>query len=77
MQVCVVSLGSQGSVAFNRQGECAMATPAAVHVADTVGAGDCHTAGFLHAYLAGAPLAVSVTDFSLLVIPFSRRPGTL
>ena len=57
-QVAVVSRGAAGSVARARSGARGASGAARVAVADTVGAGDGHTAGFLHAYLAGASLDV-------------------
>ena len=57
-QVAAVSRGASGSVARSARGEAGAAMAARVRVADTVGAGDAHTAGFLHGYLAGASLDV-------------------
>lgn len=57
-QVAVVSRGAAGSVARARCGARGASGAARVAVVDTVGAGDGHTAGFLHAYLAGASLDV-------------------
>jgi sugar/nucleoside kinase (ribokinase family) len=45
-------------VARSARGEAGAAAAARVRVADTVGAGDAHTAGFLHGYLSGASLDV-------------------
>ena len=57
-QVAVVSRGAAGSVARARCGAWGTSGAARVAVVDTVGAGDGHTAGFLHAYLGGASLDV-------------------
>lgn len=53
-----MSRGAAGSVWRARCGARGASGAARVAVADTVGAGDGHTAGFLHAYLAGASLEV-------------------
>ena len=57
-QVAVVTRGAAGSLARASCGARGASGAARVAVADTVGAGDGHTAGFLHAYLAGASLQV-------------------
>ena len=58
MQVCVVSRGSKPCLVQSNTGEKVVAATPEVKVKDTVGAGDCFAAGFLHAYLAGASLKV-------------------
>ncbi|KAK9831414.1 hypothetical protein WJX81_002890 [Elliptochloris bilobata] len=55
-RVAVVSRGAAGSVARCSSGARGASGAERVEVADTVGAGDGHTSGFLHAYLAGASL---------------------
>lgn len=66
----VVSLGADGAV-FARNGEVVHATPPAVHVASTVGAGDAMVAGSITGILRGlAPteLARLATAFSAVAI---------
>ena len=58
MQVCVVSRGSKACLVSSRNGEVFSCNPPEVTVVDTVGAGDCFAAGFLHAYLWGSSLQV-------------------
>lgn len=55
-RVSVVSMGAKGCVARDRDGGRGAAPANSVPVVDTTGAGDCFTAGFLHAFIAGAPL---------------------
>lgn len=59
MQVCIVSRGSKACLVSSRNGELFSCSPPEVTVVDTVGAGDCFAAGFLHAYLRGSSLQVS------------------
>lgn len=59
MQVCVVSRGSKACLVSSCNGQVLSCTPPEVTVVDTVGAGDCFAAGFLHAYLTGASLQVN------------------
>lgn len=56
--VVVVSEGAQGCSAWTRAGQAVRAPAAKVQVEDTVGAGDCFAAAFLHAHLSGASLKV-------------------
>lgn len=57
--MCVVSRGSKACLVSSHKGELFSCTPPEVTVVDTVGAGDCFAAGFLHAYLTGASLQVN------------------
>lgn len=59
VQVCVVSRGSKSCLVCTRNGEHLSCDPPEVTVVDTVGAGDCFAAGFLHAYIGGASLQVT------------------
>ena len=58
VQVCVVSRGSKACLVRSCNGEHFTCNPPEVAVVDTVGAGDCFAAGFLHAYLRGSSLQV-------------------
>lgn len=58
LQVCVVSRGSKACLVRSCKGEHFTSSPPEVGVVDTVGAGDCFAAGFLHAYLRGSNLQV-------------------
>ena len=58
VQVCVVSCGSKPCFVRSSDGQQLTCETPAVDVVDTVGAGDCFAAGFLHAYLRGASLQV-------------------
>lgn len=72
MQVCVVSRGSKACLVGSCNGEVLSCIPPEVTVVDTVGAGDCFAAGFLHAYLTGANLQVnqsSSTAAEMSVLP--------
>ncbi|KAL3150723.1 hypothetical protein ABBQ32_000510 [Trebouxia sp. C0010 RCD-2024] len=55
-KVCVVSRGSKSCLVCTCNGEHFSCDPPEVTVVDTVGAGDCFAAGFLHAYIGGAGL---------------------
>ncbi len=55
LQQVVVTLGGRGVYTATAQGESGTIAGHAVDVADTVGAGDAFTAGFVHSLLAGAP----------------------
>eukprot|EP00884_Botryococcus_braunii_P009420 jgi/Botrbrau1/1847/Bobra.146_1s0041.1 len=57
-KVSVVSRGALGAVARSADGEVGCSPACIVPLEDTIGAGDNFTAGFLHAYLEGAPLSV-------------------
>jgi sugar/nucleoside kinase (ribokinase family) len=50
-QVSVISLGPKGCIARAQDGSRGASDAAKVKVVDTIGAGDCFTAGFLYAYL--------------------------
>jgi sugar/nucleoside kinase (ribokinase family) len=52
----IAKLGSRGAMALGDGGEVVRAPAPAVRVTDTTGAGDSFDAGFLHAWLSGAPL---------------------
>ena len=55
LQVLAVTMGPHGSLLLTREGsDYHKGFPVAVK--DTVGAGDAYTAGFVHAWLAGAEL---------------------
>lgn len=56
LECCVVTLGAQGAMAVRPGEKPARCGGHSVAVADTVGAGDAFTAGFIHRYLRGAPL---------------------
>ena len=53
----VAKLGAQGALALDRDGKAVRVPAPRVTVVDTTGAGDSFDAGFLHAWLSGAPLA--------------------
>jgi sugar/nucleoside kinase (ribokinase family) len=53
----IAKLGAQGALALDRDGKAVRVPAPRVAVADTTGAGDSFNAGFLHAWLSGAPLA--------------------
>jgi sugar/nucleoside kinase (ribokinase family) len=55
--VIAVKLGPDGGLAVGPDGEVARVTPPVVDVVDTTGAGDSFDAGFLAAWLDGAPVA--------------------
>jgi fructokinase len=57
LTACVITLGAKGVVAANKAGEFIQLPGHKVNVIDTVGAGDAFTAGFVHWFLAGGPLA--------------------
>jgi ribokinase len=59
--VVVVTLGSEGSIAIQRDGSTVRAIPPAVRVVDTVGAGDAFCAGFAHATALGLDLDECLT----------------
>lgn len=59
VQVCVISRGSKACLVCTRNGEHFSCDPPEVTVVDTVGAGDCFAAGFLHAYIRGSSLQVT------------------
>eukprot|EP00877_Chromochloris_zofingiensis_P007934 jgi/Chrzof1/3394/Cz12g23230.t1 len=59
--LCVISMGKQGCMARSRSGEAVKAPACGVAVVDTIGAGDCFTAGFLYAYLQGCSLQQCAT----------------
>lgn len=58
--MAVVSLGEKGCVAKDETGGTGSSPACQVEVIDTVGAGDCFTAGFLFAYLRGASMQVNL-----------------
>jgi len=53
----IAKLGAQGALAVDGDGKAVRVPAPKVAVADTTGAGDSFNAGFLHAWLSGAPLA--------------------
>ena len=57
LQCCLVTLGAGGVLAAERAGKLIYLPGYAVEVADTVGAGDAFSAGFIHARLEGKDLA--------------------
>jgi fructokinase len=54
---CVVTLGEHGALAASADGEKIYVPGYEIRVADTCGAGDAFSAGFIHEYLRGEPLA--------------------
>lgn len=71
-QVSVISLGPKGCIARAKDGSRGASDAAKVKVVDTIGAGDCFTAGFLYAYL-----HVSAGTVSVYLLPscsFPRLP---
>jgi fructokinase len=56
LEACVATLGERGAFLAGRSDE-ARVPGVRVSVVDTVGSGDAFTAGFLHAWLRGRPLA--------------------
>jgi len=59
LDCCVVTLGAQGAIAVSAAGEIVRVPGHPVELVDAIGCGDAFTAGFIHAYLAGAPLSES------------------
>ena len=57
LAACVVTLGERGAFAITADGTRAYEPGYEVPVVDTCGSGDAFSAGFLHAYLRGEPLA--------------------
>lgn len=57
IKVSVVSMGAKGCTARSHDGTSGSSPAPNVKVIDTIGAGDCFTAGFLFAYLNGCDLA--------------------
>ncbi len=55
LQIVILTKGTQGSYVFTSE-KVSFAPSPRVHVADTVGAGDSFTAGFVAAYLNGLPI---------------------
>jgi fructokinase len=53
----VVTLGEHGALAASADGEKIYVPGYEIRVADTCGAGDAFSAGFIHEYLRGEPLA--------------------
>jgi sugar/nucleoside kinase (ribokinase family) len=53
----VAKLGAEGAMAIDDQGRAVRVPAPRVDVTDTTGAGDSFDAGYLHAWLGGAPLA--------------------
>ena len=56
VEVVVISKGKNGCLVGTSDGQCASAAAENVVVVDTIGAGDYFSAGFLHAWISGAPL---------------------
>jgi fructokinase len=51
---CLITRGERGALGYTRDGQRVEVPGKVVKVADTIGAGDAFTAGFVHAYLKGA-----------------------
>ena len=51
---CLITRGAHGALGYTRDGQHVVVPGTPVKVADTIGAGDAFTAGFVHAYLKGA-----------------------
>ncbi len=54
---CLVTLGERGAFAASAEGDLIYTPGYAVDVVDTCGSGDAFSAGFVHAWLDGAPLS--------------------
>jgi fructokinase len=59
LECVIVTLGPGGAFAAKRDGTVSYERGFEVTMVDTIGSGDAFSAGFLHQYLAGAPLAES------------------
>ena len=71
----VVKLGPDGALWVRGDEPAVLAPAVAVEVVDTTGAGDCFAAGFLPAWLAGAPPLDALTAGCALAARVVTRPG--
>jgi fructokinase len=75
IRVIVVTLEDQGALAASADGECVYSPGFKVDVADTLGAGDAFTAGFVHQYLHGRTLAESCRYGNVMGALVASQPG--
>lgn len=77
LKVCMITLGADGAIAVGANSERAHVLGRKVEVADTVGAGDSFTAGFIYKYLGGASLEESSHFANSLGALVASKPGAM
>jgi fructokinase len=75
LAVCIVTLGERGALAVSDDGQTVYVPGFVVPVIDTCGSGDAFSAGFLHSYLEGRPLAECCRLGNALGALVAAQPG--